>query len=595
MTPIVQGSDPFDPAIDQPATVDFDDLSAADRFPLSNTELHFQSDRDSNLYDLFWTWHDRPYARLITVRITAPIYTAEGISTAPVDDVTPMVVRFFPGYQETIYGTEEGVIVSKRIFAPLGSGYDRSLLWLMECQAEGDRLVRIEVDIDWGLPLEQRIVDGLLVAQLNPGAAEGIHGQQNAESTRIFGTGGGRPDWVHFPDDQSAQLIYHLLVAGQVDLPLILAVSDVGEQVAWNGFLALRDITRSFKLSQDVWTKVSRSGRLWTPFSPLNRAVQLGKEAAVHDLRRLRTGHSPADQRVASVPPLVDLFDTFEPEQSRHLLDHLHRLADGNGGRLPVEMPALPGPTPPPDPGIARIETNLAYLKALTNHLSRQPNPDLLSAHYDAAARCTETLIGALDDFPALEGRQIAQIQTSLYLASRLAGLHGESADETRWLSETARLAAANPQGADVRMAMGEWSELEEFIDLGSLSPARLMALAGDALWRGCGISVRNGEIYVSPQWPQPWGWWALLDLPVMDGALSLLWDGETLHSTRPLRFDGNVTQHDRIRAEGSDVDNFALRFHLRSGGAQRTFRPSFYDAESWRNREIVRGYGWNK
>jgi hypothetical protein len=595
MTTIARGVDPFDPAIDQPTTIDFDDLDAADRFPLSNTELHFQSDRESNLYDLFWTWHDRPYARLITVRITAPIYTSQGITTDPVDDVTPMVVRFFPGYQETIYGTEEGVIVSKRIFAPLGSSYDRSLLWLMECQAEGDRLVRIEVDIDWGMPLEQRIVDGLLVAQANPGEAEGIHGQQNAESTRIFGTGGGRPDWVHFPDEQSAQLVYHLLVAGEVDLPLILAVSDVGEQVAWNGFLALRDITRSFKLSQDVWTKVSRSGRLWTPFSPLNRAVQLGKEAAVHDLRRLRTGHTAADQRVTSVPPLVDLFDTFEPAQSRNLLDHLHRLADRSGGRLPVEMPTLPGPTPAPDPGIELIETNLSYLKALANHLSRQPDPGLLDRHYAAAARCAEMLLSALDEFPALDGVQLAHIQTGLYLASRLAGLHEESADEARWVSEAARLAAATPQGEDARMARGDWMELDALADLGALSPVRLMSIAGEALWRGCGISVRNGEIYLSPQWPQVWGWWALLDLPVMGGALSLLWDGETLHSTRPVRFDGIVAQHERIRAEGSDVDNFALRFHLRSGSKEQIFRPSFYSLESWRNRDIVRGFGMDK
>lgn len=595
MTTIARGPDPFDPAIDQPTTVDFDDLDAADRFPLSNTELHFQSDREGNLYDLFWTWHDRPYARRITVRITAPIYTAQGITTAPVDDVVPMVVRFFPGYQETIYGTEEGVIISKRIFAPLGSGYDRSLLWLMECQAEGDRLVRIEVDIDWGMPLEHRIVDGLLVAQANPGEAEGIHGQQNAESTRIFGTGGGRPDWVHFPDEQSAQLVYHLLVAGEVDLPLILTVSDVGEQVAWNGFLALRDITRSFKLSQDVWTKVSRSGRLWTPFSPLNRAVQLGKEAAVHDLRRLRTGHTTADQRVTSVPPLVDLFDTFEPAQSRQLLDHLHRLADRGGGRLPVEMPTLPGPTPPADPGIDLIETNVAYLKALANHLSRQPDPRLLARHYAAAARCAEMLTGALDEFPALDSAQIAHIQTGLYLASRLAGLQGENADEARWIGETARLAAAGSSGDDVRMAMGEWTELDALAELRTLSTAQLMSMAGEALWRGCGISVRNGEIYVAPQWPQAWGWWGLLDLPVMGDALSLLWDGETLHSTRPVRFDGNVAKQDRIRAEGSDVDNFALRFHLRGGSKEQIFRPSFYSAESWRNREVVRGFGMDK
>ena len=54
----------------------------------------------------------------------------------------PLAVQLYPGYQETIYGVE-GVIVSKRIFAPLDSYYDRSLLWMMEAQAEGDRLIQI--------------------------------------------------------------------------------------------------------------------------------------------------------------------------------------------------------------------------------------------------------------------------------------------------------------------------------------------------------------------------------------------------------------------------------------------------------------------
>lgn len=583
MRPQAQAVDPFDPAIDQPPTVDFDEIEAAARFPQSNPELHYTTDRDANLYDLYWAWHDRPYARSITVTVTAPIYTSQGISTAPVDDVTPMVVRFFPGYQETIYGTEEGVILSKRIFAPLGSGYDRSVLWLMECQAEGDRLLRIEVDIDWGVPLAQRMVDGLLVAQANPLEAQGIHDQQNAESTRVFGTGGGRPDWVNFPDESHAQLVYHLLVAGEVDLPLILTVSDVGEQVAWNGFLALRDISRSFKLSQDVWTKVSRSGRLWTPYAPLNRLVQMGKEDAVADLRRLRTGYAPADQKVMSVPALVDLFDSFDYERSRHLLDHVKRLAIRTLGRLPEHFPLMPGDEVTTTNAEIALPSNVAYLKALANHLSRQPDSTYLAEHYAAVEACGDALL----HMPQAV-KTIALLHSGLYLAARLAGLHGDSANEARWIGEVAALGElpSATGGVDLRT----WPGLDTLRNLGALDTVRPGGSAGQLLWQGCGLSVRDGEIYLSPQWPVEWGWWGLLDLPILGSTLSLLWDGEQMHANRPVRFGGAVTVWDRILADGSDADSFRLHFHLRKGEQRRMFRPIFYEETSWAARRSLRG-----
>ena len=207
-----------DPALDQPQLEDYDDISEDARFPHANSELYFSADRDSDLDDLRWHWHGRAYARAIRIRFDAPIYTSSGISSEQLDDVLPLAVQLYPGYQETIYGVE-GVIVSKRIFAPLDSFYDRSLLWMMEAQAEGDRLIQIRVEIDWGEPLEQRMVDGLLVAQSDPGEAKGFHNQRNAESTRVFGAAEGRPDLVEFPSDSQALLVYHVLVAGQVDLP----------------------------------------------------------------------------------------------------------------------------------------------------------------------------------------------------------------------------------------------------------------------------------------------------------------------------------------------------------------------------------------
>ena len=53
---------------------------------------------------------------------------------------------------------------------------------------------------------------------------------------------------------------------------------------------------------------------------------------------------------------------------------------------------------------------------------------------------------------------------------------------------------------------------------------------------------------------------------------ISLLWDGETLHSTRPLKFDGPLATQSQVRAFGSDENSFNLRFRLGS----ELFMPTF-------------------
>ena len=156
------------------------------------------------------------------------------------------------------------------------------------------------------------MVDGLLVAQRNPGRAQGIYAQQNAESTRVFGNPHGRPSAYEFDDDGHAELVYYVLVNGIVEVPLLLAISDVGEQVAWNGFLALRDSERSFELSITAWDKVMHTGRLWTSDPRLNRAVQAGRLATVRHFHRLRTGMAPDTRRVEDVPTLLKSLDTFD-------------------------------------------------------------------------------------------------------------------------------------------------------------------------------------------------------------------------------------------------------------------------------------------
>ena len=546
-----------DPALDQPQLEEYDDINDEVRFPHNNGELYFIADKDSDLHDLRWYWHGRAYARSIRIRFDAPIYTSSGISSEQLDDVLPLAVQLYPGYQETIYGVE-GVIVSKRIFAPLDSYYDRSLLWMMEAQAEGDRLIQIRVEIDWGEPLEQRMVDGLLVAQKDPGEAKGAHDQRNAESTRVFGAAEGRPDRVSFPTDSQAQLLYHVLVAGQVDLPLILSLSDVGEQVAWNGFLVQRDISRAFNRSLNSWRDITHRGRLWSPDAMANRKVQEAKIGAVQSLARFRSGYAPADRSIHSVPGLVDLFDTFAPEQSRAMLDTLRRVAERTGGALPIQLPTLPrGPIDVADADIPFAAA--AYLETLQTHQQRLPDPEWLSTHQTTVTTAANELASyskalttqAPTDCSTADARDAAR--RALTAASSLAEMMRQSEDAARWADAAALMARSD-----------------------NSSPVGLLPTAAKTIWDLLGITPHNGFLTVQKKWPPQWNWWALLRLPYAaqenGDEISMLWDGETLHSTRPVTFDGPVAVQNQVQAYGSDEHSFDLRFRL----GTELFIPTF-------------------
>lgn len=539
-----------DPALDQPQLEEYDDIDGGVRFPHTNGELYFVADRDSDLYDLRWHWHRRAYARSIRIRIDAPIYTSSGISSEQLDDVLPLAVQLYPGYQETIYGVE-GVIVSKRIFAPLDSYYDRSLLWMMEAQAEGDRLIQIRVEIDWGEPLDQRMVDGLLVVQKDPGEARGAHGQRNAESTRVFGAAEGRPDLVDFPSASQAHLIYHVLVAGQVDLPLILALSDVGEQVAWNGFLVQRDISRAFKRSRGSWHDITHRGRLWSPDVATTHAVQQAKIGAVQKLARFRSGFAPADRAIESVPGLIDLFDTFAPVHSRNMLDTLRRVAERTGGALPRRLPVLPrGPVDVPDDDIPFAAA--AYLRALNTHLQRLPDHEWLSTHQQALTTAANELAAYCRTISSPAASDAAH--RALTAAASLARQLNQTDDAARWAGAATRLDNSD-----------------------KASPSPQPAPNVTSIWNLLGITTANGEFTIHRQWPSHWDWWALIQLPYRaqgeEDTVSLLWDGETLHTTRPVAFDGPVTIQNQVQPFGSDEHSFNLRFRLGTD----LFIPTFH------------------
>ncbi|MFN8494828.1 MAG: hypothetical protein U0350_44910 [Caldilineaceae bacterium] len=571
----VTNMDAFDPILDQPQSIDCDELAATATYQLANQDLRFKVDANTDLVDLEWPWAGETYVRRIQMRLSAP----------RADALTPMITRYYPGYQEVILGSE-GMIISKRVVAPYKSAFDRAVIWMLECQVEGDHLLRLDIDIDWGEPLTQRMVDGLLVAQRNPGAARGIYAQSNAERTCVFGNPYGRPDSIDIATEDQAHLVYHILVNGMVEVPLLLTISDVGEQVAWNGFLALRDTERAYELTVKAWDALVKTGRLWTPDARLNRAVQAGKLETVRNLQRLRGGPTPTDQHVEHLPVLVKSLDVLDVTESRNLLAYARRLAEQTNGRLPVLFP--PRVKEAVDPEAAVVRTNGAYLTALHAHLQRHFDAELLAAHQAAVQACTEALIQAQQLSPA-QVYQGPSLGEALRHAEQLALDWGDSVNAARWESEAVeaeRLAGGiSTQPAEALNSLLNWSATSTWQTLPKqpwhfTDPCAGIALAGEAVWDGCGLHWEHDELWVEPHFPIFWSWWALLDLPIQERKLSLVWDGAVLHTTQPVRSQLPVQIHQRIRALKTEDHEFDLEFEFKdevNGASQRQlFKPKF-------------------
>jgi hypothetical protein len=552
---------PQSPILDQPQVIEWAEDAPNFTQRLANGDILFEVDANTDLCDLHWPWAGEQYAKRIALRVSAPRE----------EDLIPMVTRLYPGHQELILGTE-GVILTKRVAAPRQSEYDRSVIWLLDCQAEGDRLLRLDVTIDWGEPLTQRMVDGLLVAQRNPGPQRGIYSQSNAELTCVFGNPQARPDEVDLISPQEAHLVYHVLVNGMVEVPLILTFSDVGEQMAWNGFLALRDADRAFELSTKSWETLLKTGRLWTPDAALNQAVQLGKLTAARHLQRVRTGFAATTGDTVHTAALVTCTDSYDIILSRNLLAHLRRVAEATLGRLPVTLPSHPK-TAAIDPGGALAATNGAYLAALIQHLQHHFDWSLLDEHYQAVGLCAAQLQRVAQE-QRREPRP--ELRQALRAAAQLAQWQGDQANAAEWQThaadpaEPATLPAVPPiqhQAVKPRCFADPWTGI---------------TWAGAVLWQGCGLCWQADALWVTPTWPQAWPWWALIDLPyVGDRKLTLLWDGQTLHTTQPIQSALPMQQWDSIRARRTDELEFDLHFALQSEQdglvTHNTVHPTFF------------------
>lgn len=565
------------PILDLPQSIDYVDLPQGPLNRLANHEIICQLDADCNLHEVAWPWGDRVYARSISLRV---MDVQEG-------ELTPLVTRFFPGHQEVIAGSE-GVIITKRLGVPYKTTDDRALFWLLECQAEGDRVLRLEIDIDWGEPLSQRIVDGLLVAQSNPGPARGLYQQSNAESTRIFGNPHGRPDQVGIDDPSRARLTYHVLVNGIVEVPLIFTVSDVGEQLAWSSFLVLREVEEYFDISSRNWAHRLRAGRLWTPDPLFNQAVEDARLEAVRHLQRHRTGAAPSDRRVDHVPALVDAWDALDPVQSRNLLAHLRRVAEATEGRLPVVLPAAPNASMRGAPE-QLLSTNGAYIRALAAHLARhRASRQFLNEHLPGVRLCAEVLI-LLRAAPP-DGFEPQALAACMRLAAGLAVRAGDEVNAARWESEWRHLTqetGAAPSASPAAFDLSQWEAASGWRARPDRprcfdSPWQGLQFAGAAIWQGVGLADRGDVIVVEPAMPQQWRWWALLDIPLTEERrLSVMWDGATLHVTRPVQSLLPVQVHKRIHLLHSDEFDFDPIFEMINEEADETvrFKPRFQQA----------------
>lgn len=545
-------------ALDRPQVIEAP-LESTTTYRLANQDVVFQADPRANLSNFFWPWADSIYAKSISITLSAPRE----------DEFVPIIAQLHPGFLETIIGTSSmdgGIIVSKQLTAPLGSSYDRSAIWLLDCQAEGDRLLQVDVEIDWGEPLNQRMVDGLLVAQSNPGPAQGIYDQHNADSTRVFGNPEGRPHVVNIDDPQRAHLSYYVLINGEIEFQFLFTVSDVGEQVAWNGFLALRDAIKVTEKSGNAWRNHLKAGRLWTPNPDLNFLLNASKIAAIQSMTRLRSGMTPAERSVTDAPSLIEAWDIFDPVQSRNLLAHLRRLVEKTNGRLPKQFP-LRRIDKSEDPGVAVCATNAAYLNGVANHLTRVADVELLDAHYPAIGLCAEMLMRHQADssFEACSG---------LKAAVHLAQLKGDETNRERWQNALGLNRFSEPAhetGLGIAPQMGllaeqlGWKPNADGVWCYSDSSAAAN-LVGQAIWHYAGLALNRRPIQVNPNWHNAqtdcWPWWALMDLPLNEETtLSLVWDGQTLHANQPIQTTLPTAMHDAIQTTGTDADSFALEF----------------------------------
>jgi hypothetical protein len=213
-----------------------------------------------------------------------------------------------------------------------------------------------------------------------------------------------------------------------------------------------------------------------------------------------------------------------------------------------------------------------------------------LSEHYSAVRLCADALIqhrwaAPLDG----DGEALFAVSATLRRALGMAMQRLDSVNMVRWESEACEL-ERQAEALEVAIDPPPFDALALFQASGWQMPTDQpwhfadpwagIALAGQAVWRGCGLRMDRDRLTVLPNWPQDWSWWALLDLPVNESKLSLLWDGQTLYATQPVRTGLPLQIVEQITALKTEEHDFDLQFEVSrtvDGEVQRhRFKPQF-------------------
>lgn len=386
-------------------TYDVGELASGGSF--GNRKLFIRTDARSNLMSVWSATDNQWYCGPLQFRFSVR------------DEVLdPVVTRFFPAYQETIYGTE-GIVLSHCVFAPLAAGYERAVCWLLEVQAEGPRLLEIAVDIRFppaiepeiaaGLSLGQRekqielrLERGLVVAQTVPTHyARFDRTQGRSEEIRVFGTSG--PPTTHlFTEPARAQLLYHVLVEGYYDLPFVLGLSAAGQQVAWQGFLALSEISSAFEDTRQRADELLTRCRLYTPDPVINRGLQWAKVNLLRTQQQFRRGSA-----VIHDPPgdLIRLRDVawcslagsyVNPDETGEMLRYVAAEAMYETGKVADHFFADTGARE--DYGLNVNDATPLLVVAAHHHYSVAQDEAFLEAIYPAVKRAADYLVLQVED-----------------------------------------------------------------------------------------------------------------------------------------------------------------------------------------------------
>lgn len=555
----------------------------------ANPTVVAQTDPASNLVRLWSALENRTYCGAVRFQFR----TFE--LGRPADRLQPMVTRFYPTYQETIYGTE-GVIVAQRVFVPFRAGYSDAVCWLLDLQAEGHRLLQVDVDITWGSEkggasgVRQRYQDGLVVA-LDRG---------NTHGARVFGAHGA-PTTYELVDGRRARLQYHILIEGYVHVPFILTIAPAGEQLAWNGFLALGEITLVFRDTVQQMGRALEAARVMVPAAPFNRGLEWARVTLMRSVRRGPEGLAlivaGADDRVDTVAcaRAAEALDWLDPTLSREVLDTLQRVAQGEQGGLAAAFDLHDGT----HLGSPDTQATAAFVHLAAHH-AVVTGAEALTAARDAAERATAWLRArgaatgeVLHSLALLTGQaQDAPLPTWSPLPTR-------ETEPTRlgpalarvWAAWEERVPASTTAPGEFGPELRAGMAAAGIIDPADVEASQAGLRAASAFLRAAlegvlGITpLANGTLRVHPHPPAGWPWMAALNLPHRGRHVHMILHDGTLYTDHPVETALAHVLCDTI----SPLPAEGLALLVRVGDRQRLFIANPGD-EPWHDQVNVPG-----